>query len=65
MVMRWYYRQLGGHIHVRVFTGKAKNMTFAKCGDLTLSIKEWDDVRNMLHHAVELLDDECATEAVK
>ena len=57
MIIRMYYKKLGGHVHCRLFTGKAKNMTFAKVGDLVFSETEWDDVRNMLHSAVELIEE--------
>ena len=50
--MRLRYRILGGHVHCRVFTG-TPGYTFAKCGDLTFSIKEWPQVLVML----EMVDD--------
>ena len=55
MIIRIRYRLLGGHVHCRVFTGKAKNMTFAKVGDLIFSQDEWDDVRDQLHRTVEFV----------
>lgn len=55
MIIRIYYRQLGGHVHCRVFTGVAKNMTFAKSGDLVFSEGEWDAVRNVLNSACEFV----------
>ena len=58
MVIRIRYKQLGGHIHCRVFTAKAKNMTFAKVGDLIFSESEWDNVRDMLQSAIEFLPDQ-------
>lgn len=53
MIIRIYHAKLGGHVHCRVFTGKAKNMTFAKVGTLVFSVEEWDQIRNQLHSAVE------------
>jgi hypothetical protein len=31
----------GGHIHCRVFTRPKGQDTYAKCGDLTVSVSEW------------------------
>ena len=55
MIIRVRYRKLGGHYHCRVFTGIAKNMTFAKCGDLVFAEGEWDMIRKMLTSACEFL----------
>ncbi len=48
MSIRIYYEQRGWHIHCRVFTGKAKNQTHAKAGDLVFSADEWPDVHDRL-----------------
>ncbi len=37
--MKWYYKVLGGHTHVRVF------MNGAKCGDLCFRNEEWEQIR--------------------
>lgn len=58
MVIRIRYQKLGGHYYCRVFTAKAKNMTFAKSGDLVFSEAEWNDVRDVLHSACEFVEDE-------
>ena len=58
MIMRWYWRRLGGHIHVRVFTGVAKNLTFAKCGDLVFDEREWPRVQTILTSAIEFIHEE-------
>ncbi len=58
MIIRFRYKKLGGHYHVRVFTSKAMNMTFARCGELTFSEEEWNDVRNQLHSAIEFVPEE-------
>jgi len=42
-MMNWYYQQLGGHTHVRVF------MNGAKCGDLCFRNEEFEVI--MLKHA--------------
>lgn len=61
MVIRIRYKELGGHIHCRVFVAKAKNMTFEKTGDLVFDAGEqWNTVRDMLHSAVEFLPEESA-----
>lgn len=41
IVIRIYFKQLGGHVHCRVFTAKSRDHTFGKCGDLVLSEEEW------------------------
>lgn len=58
MIIKWYYKKLGGHFHVRCFTGKAKNMTFASNGKLVFDEAEWNDIRNMLNSAVDFIEDE-------
>jgi hypothetical protein len=58
MIIRMRFKVLGGHVHLRVFTAPAKNMTFAKCGDLTVRLDEWDRWRDMLHSAVEFLPED-------
>jgi hypothetical protein len=36
--MKWYYKLMGGHVHVRVY------MNGGKCGDLCFSSEEFDQV---------------------
>lgn len=55
MHIRIYYQKLGGHIHCRVFTGKAKNSTHAKCGTLTFDEQEWSVVHDMLSSIAEVV----------
>lgn len=38
--MKWYFKVLGGHTHVRVF------MNHAKCGDLCFRNEEFKELRN-------------------
>jgi hypothetical protein len=45
---RFRYTVGGGHVHIRLFAGKAENQTHGKCGDLVMSIAEFDDFRLML-----------------
>ena len=56
--LRMYFRQLGGHVHVRVFSGKHVTLTHAKNGDLTFSKDEWEDVRALLVRIAEVRADE-------
>jgi hypothetical protein len=42
MNFRLYYRRLGGHIHVRFFSGQHKRVTHGKNGDLTFRAEEWE-----------------------
>lgn len=53
IIIRWRWRQLGGHVHVRVFTGTMFDGTFAKCGDLTFSEDEWRILGNGIRSARE------------
>ena len=57
MMMRLRYRQLGGHIHCRVFTAKAPHLTFAKVGDLIFDEREWPEVRKLLR-ACEFIEED-------
>lgn len=57
MIIRLYFKKFGGHYHCRVFTGMAKNMTFAKSGDLVRDEREWDTVRTVLNSACEFIED--------
>jgi hypothetical protein len=38
---RFRYRQLGGHVHVRIFSGRARHMTHARLGELVFDESEW------------------------
>lgn len=44
MIMRIRYKQLGAHVHCRVFTARGPNQTFAKSGELVFREDEWADV---------------------
>ncbi len=58
VVMRWRFREVGGHVHVRVFAGRVpdalqpEGYTLGKAGDLTFRLDEWPAVRR----SVELAD---------
>jgi len=47
-ILRFRYQQLGGHVHVRVFTGTRFDGTFAKVGDLVFADREWPGILNGL-----------------
>jgi hypothetical protein len=47
-ILRFRFQQLGGHVHVRVFTATMFDGTFAKVGDLVFSEQEWPTVMNRL-----------------
>lgn len=42
--MRVYYEQLGGHTHIRVFTGTCSTM--GKSGDLCMTNEEFKEWKN-------------------
>lgn len=58
MNLRIYYKQLGGHVHCRVFVGKAKGFTHAKSGDLVFGAEEWPIISDMLRSIAEVLPEE-------
>jgi hypothetical protein len=41
MHFRFRYRQLGGHVHVRLFTGEARERTHDHNGTLAFREDEW------------------------
>lgn len=41
--LKVYWKQLGGHIHCRVFSGKSQHVTHGKNGDLIFDLTEWRD----------------------
>jgi len=46
------------HVKVRLFVGKNRNTTYAKLGDLTLRVREWEQSKDMLECGnTELVDD--------
>jgi len=42
------YKQLGGHVHCRLFAGSRQNVTHGKCGDLVMSDDEFADFRDLV-----------------
>ena len=57
--LRVYYKVLGGHVHCRVFSGKAPDLTHAKNGDLAFSVEEWNagGVYDALSRIAEVLEE--------
>lgn len=55
MYLRLRYKQLGGHIHCRMFTAQIYDGTWAKNGDLVFDEKEWPDVQGKLARVGEVL----------
>lgn len=53
-MMKWYYKILGGHTHVRVF------MNGAKCGDLCFRNEEFELIRQSI--AIQFIDETPQTE---
>jgi hypothetical protein len=55
-LMRFRYRELGGHTHVDVFTGRL-GMTLGKAGELVFTNEEFQD---LLHDqiAMEFVDED-------
>lgn len=49
--MTWYYKQLGSHTHVRVFTSGAK------CGDLCFTNEEFGFIKSELGGYVKFVDE--------
>ena len=58
VVVRLRFRQIGGHIHCRLFTAPRQGTTFAKCGDVIFSVLEWPAVRSALADVIEVLAEE-------
>jgi hypothetical protein len=51
--MKWYYKVMGGHTHVRVF------MNGGKCGDLCFRNEEFEQVRKtLIPMGVEFIEEE-------
>lgn len=48
---RIHYEPAGGHVHMKVFAGKSSNMTHGKCGDLCMTMEEFEDFRRWFQRA--------------
>lgn len=38
------YKIQGGHVHIRFFAGAGQNLTHGKCGDLVMTLDEFQDL---------------------
>ncbi len=45
------YEQLGGHVHCRLFSGVAQDLTHGKCGHFTMSDSDFSDFRHLVESA--------------
>ena len=59
------YKQLGGHIHCRVFSAENPFGTFAKLGDLTMDERDWDSFRAQIGSAWQLVNEAPAPQPAK
>ena len=56
MIFRIRYKKLGGHYHCRMFSAKAKDMTFAKLGEVVFDESEFEAAKEAMV-GVEFIDD--------
>lgn len=54
---RWYWKILGGHVHIRVFVGEGRETTHAKCGDLVMSVDDFRDFNRRTNHIIDFLEE--------
>lgn len=57
MLIRYRYKVLGGHTHVRVFCGESPDHTLAKCGDLTFRNEEFETLKDGVRVDLEFVED--------
>lgn len=50
-------KQLGGHVHCRLFSRRRGQVTWAKCGDLVFCEEEWVSAKLALAHVMLELED--------
>jgi hypothetical protein len=58
MHIRVYFKQEGGHVHCRVYTAKAKNMTHGKAGTLVFDEAEWPVMHDVLNGIADVIPEE-------
>ena len=57
--IRIYYAVRGGHVHTRWFAGKNPRGAFGKCGELTFTTEEFEQLRVMVKQAqIDFIDDD-------
>ena len=54
---RLYYKVLGGHTHVRIFSGKNPKGAFGKNGDMIFRNEEWEDFLKKINNVEILRED--------
>lgn len=54
MRFRFYYKELGGHTHIRVFCGPStpEDGTLGKSGDLVMTNQEFAEFRTSIYEAM-------------
>lgn len=50
---RIYHKIRGGHVHMQMFAGPAKDLTHGKCGDLRMTREEFVNFRRLFTAAAE------------
>lgn len=56
MIFRIYHKQLGQHVHMRVFSG-GSNKALAKCGNLVMREEEFQQWRRWLLPRVQFIEE--------
>ena len=59
------YKVLGGHTHVRLFSGTRLDGTFGKNGDLIFRNEEWEEFLRQFQKAVVLPEEEPLSREMK
>ena len=62
-VFRIRHVNLGAHVHMRVFSARSPNMTYAKLGDLCCSKEEFADLK-LAMSGVEFIDERTESDSV-
>lgn len=52
--LRVYWKQLGGHVHCRVFSGRDALLTHGKNGDLVFDEREWNGPNGVFEKLVRI-----------
>ena len=56
MIFRIYHKKLGGHVHMRVFSGKTDG-ALGKCGDLTMREEEFAEFFARTGHIMQFVEE--------
>lgn len=57
MLIRYRYKVMGEHTHVRVFCGESPEHTLAKCGDLMFRNEEFQEIKAGVGVVCEFIED--------